>query len=124
MEPRAARARCLGDPRASTQHPALKPTDLVGALVLSSGAMTNRVDNIEAAGLVECQVVDEALLAHLANEERLLSGLSAGERKQLTDLLTSCSCPGHSLGCVQLAPARVTSESPPRRRRARRPRRR
>jgi len=78
--------------------------------------MTNWVDNLEAARLVECQVVDEALLAHLANEERLLSGLSAGERKQLTDLLPSCSCPSHSLGCVQLAPAPVTSESPPRRR--------
>jgi DNA-binding MarR family transcriptional regulator len=84
----------------------LKPSDLVGALVLSSGAMTNRIDRVEAAGLVERlpdpddrrgtlvaltekgrQLVDGALLAHLANEERLLSALSADERRQLTDLL-------------------------------------
>jgi DNA-binding MarR family transcriptional regulator len=84
----------------------LKPSELVGALVLSSGAMTNRIDRVEAAGLVERlpdpddrrgtlvaltekghQVADEAVVTHLANEERLLSALSAAERGQLTDLL-------------------------------------
>lgn len=84
----------------------LKPGELVGALVLSSGAVTNRIDRVEAAGLVERlpdpddrrgtlvaltargrAVVDEALRAHLANEERLLSGLSGGDREQLTQLL-------------------------------------
>ena len=33
------------------------------------------------------QVVDEAVVAHLANEERLLTALSPRERGQLTDLL-------------------------------------
>jgi DNA-binding MarR family transcriptional regulator len=84
----------------------LRPSDLGGALVLSSGAVTNRIDRVEAAGLVERlrdpddrrgtlvaltdkgrQVVDESVVAHLANEERLLAALSARERKQLTDLL-------------------------------------
>ena len=84
----------------------LKPSDLVGALVLSSGAVTNRIDRVEAAGLVQRlpdpddrrgtlvaltdkgrQVVDEAVVAHLANEERLLAALSARERGQLSDLL-------------------------------------
>jgi DNA-binding MarR family transcriptional regulator len=84
---------------------ALKPGELVPALVLSSGAMTNRIDRVEAAGLVDRlpdpddrrgtlvaltakgrQVVDAALLAHLANEERLLGALSAAERRQLTNL--------------------------------------
>ena len=84
----------------------LKPSDLVGELVLSSGAMTNRIDRVEAAGLVERlpdpgdrrgtlvaltdkgrQVVDEAVVTHLANEERLLTALSPRERGQLTDLL-------------------------------------
>jgi DNA-binding MarR family transcriptional regulator len=84
----------------------LKPSELVGALVLSSGAMTNRIDNLEAADLVERfpdpddrrgtlvaltdkgrEVLDEAVVAHLANEERLLSGLSAAERGQLAKLL-------------------------------------
>jgi DNA-binding MarR family transcriptional regulator len=84
----------------------LTPGDLSGAMVLSSGAMTNRIDRLEEAGLVERlpdpddrrgtlvaitergrQVVDEAMVAHLANEERLLGALSAGERHQLTGLL-------------------------------------
>jgi DNA-binding MarR family transcriptional regulator len=84
----------------------LRPGELGSALVLSSGAMTNRIDRVEAAGLVERlpdpddrrgtlvalttegrQVVDTALQAHLANEERLLGGLSAADRRQLTNLL-------------------------------------
>jgi DNA-binding MarR family transcriptional regulator len=84
----------------------LKPGELVGALVLSSGAVTNRIDRVEAARLVERlpdpadrrgtlvaltakgrAVVDEALRAHLANEERLLSALSGADRVQLTALL-------------------------------------
>ena len=84
----------------------MKPSELVGALVLSSGAMTNRIDRVEAAGLVRRlpdpedrrgtlvaltdrgrRVVDEAVRAHLENEERLLSVLSASERRQLADLL-------------------------------------
>jgi len=84
----------------------MKPTALYAELVLSSGAMTNRLDRLEAAGLIErrpdpsdrrgtlvsltrkgMQVCDEAQLDHLANEERLLDGLSATEREQLTQLL-------------------------------------
>jgi DNA-binding MarR family transcriptional regulator len=84
----------------------LKPSELVGALVLSSGAMTNRIDRVEAAGLVERlpdpddrrgtlvaltdrgrQVVDEAVVAHLSNEQRLLAELSAAEREKLAGLL-------------------------------------
>jgi DNA-binding MarR family transcriptional regulator len=84
----------------------LKPGELSGALILSSGAVTNRIDRVEAAGLVERlpdptdrrgtlvaltargrEVVDEALRAHLANEERLLGALTGAERGQLTALL-------------------------------------
>jgi DNA-binding MarR family transcriptional regulator len=84
----------------------LKPSALVDALVLSSGAITNRIDRVERAGLVERlpdpddrrstlvaltdsgrQVVDGAVQAHLANEQRLLGALSARERRQLTELL-------------------------------------
>ena len=84
----------------------LKPGELAGALVLSSGAVTNRIDRVEAAGLVERLpdptdrrgtlvaltakgrgVVDDAVRAHLANEERLLSALSSADRAQLTALL-------------------------------------
>jgi DNA-binding MarR family transcriptional regulator len=75
-------------------------------MVLSSGATTNRIDRLEKAGLVERlpdpndrrgtlvvltekgrRVVDEALVSHLANEEHLLSGLPASDRRQLTSLL-------------------------------------
>jgi len=84
----------------------LNPTALYAALVLSSGAMTNRIDRLEKAGLVErlpdpedrrgtlvsltrqgMLVCDEAQRDHLANEERLVEGLSAPEREELTHLL-------------------------------------
>ncbi|MEA2684579.1 MAG: hypothetical protein QOK05_2907 [Chloroflexota bacterium] len=91
--------------RSGTPH-RLTPGQLTGAMVLSSGAMTNRIDKLERMGLVERladpkdrrgtlvsltdrgrRVVDEALHEHLANEERLLSGLSAADRRQLEQLL-------------------------------------
>ena len=84
----------------------LKPTELAGALVLSSGAVTNRIDRVEAMGLVERlpdpgdrrgtlvaltdrgrSVVDQAVREHLTNEERLLGGLTASDRTRLTGLL-------------------------------------
>jgi DNA-binding MarR family transcriptional regulator len=84
----------------------LTPSQLTGAMVLSSGAMTNRIDKLERAALVERlpdpkdrrgtlvaltgrgrQVVDEALGEHLANEERLIGGLTPTDRRQLEKLL-------------------------------------
>lgn len=120
----------------------LKPTELVGALVLSSGAVTNRIDRVEDAGLVERlpdphdrrgtlvaltakgrAVVDDALRAHLANEERLLSGLSGADQAQLTRLLRKLLV---SDAFTALAPAHSvagngrTDEPAPRPRRTRR----
>jgi DNA-binding MarR family transcriptional regulator len=84
----------------------LTPTALYSALMLSSGAMTNRIDRLERAGLVERlpdptdrrgtlvgltssgqKVIDHAIGAHLANETRLLSGLTGEERAVLAALL-------------------------------------
>ena len=84
----------------------MKPSEVYAELVLSSGALTNRLNRLEAAGLIErlpdpsdrrgtlvsltregIRVCDAAHLAHLANEEHLLSGLTALERQQLTRLL-------------------------------------
>src|SRR5580692_2790529 len=84
----------------------MSPTRLVDAVVLSSGAMTNRIDRVEALGLVERlpdphdrrgtlvaltregrRTVDAALVAHLANEEHLLGALSSAERGTLARLL-------------------------------------
>jgi DNA-binding MarR family transcriptional regulator len=84
----------------------MSPTRLVDAVVLSSGAMTNRIDRVEALGLVVRrpdprdrrgtlvaltregrQTVDAAVVAHLANEEHLLTPLSSAERGTLARLL-------------------------------------
>jgi DNA-binding MarR family transcriptional regulator len=84
----------------------MNPTRLFNAVILSSGAMTNRLDRLESLGLVERQsdptdrrgrlvaltdrgreLVDAAVVDHLANEELLLGALDADERDQLAGLL-------------------------------------
>jgi len=84
----------------------LTPTMLYQTLMLSSGAMTNRLDRLEQAGYVErlpdpddrrgrlvqltaagVAFVDHAVEVHLRNEERLLAALSAEQREQLSSLL-------------------------------------
>jgi DNA-binding MarR family transcriptional regulator len=84
----------------------MNPTTLYGSVSLSSGGMTKRLDRLERAGLVERladpadrrgrlvaltdkgrELVDRAVLEHLANEERLLGALSSSERRELSDLL-------------------------------------
>jgi DNA-binding MarR family transcriptional regulator len=75
-------------------------------MMLTSGAMTNRIDRLEEAALVSRRpdprdrrgtlvrltakgktVIDAATTEHVANEERLLSGLSEREQQQLAELL-------------------------------------
>lgn len=84
----------------------LSPTALAARLQISSGAMTNRIDRLEAAGLVARapdpddrrgvlvlltpagrDLIDRAAPVHLANERRLLEPLNADERRTLADLL-------------------------------------
>ena len=84
----------------------MNPTRLFNSVILSSGAMTNRLDRLEEMGLVERQpdpsdrrgrlvaltdrgreLVDAAVVDHLENEERLLEALDAAEREQLAALL-------------------------------------
>jgi DNA-binding MarR family transcriptional regulator len=84
----------------------LSPGDLGASMMVTSGAVTKRVDRLERSGLVTRRVsdvdararvirltaegrriVDEAVVDHVANEERLLSGLSAAERETLAGLL-------------------------------------
>jgi DNA-binding MarR family transcriptional regulator len=84
----------------------MNPTKLFNSVILSSGAMTNRLDRLEELGLVERQpdptdrrgrlvaltdrgreLVDAAVVDHLENEQRLLGALDAGEREQLAELL-------------------------------------
>ena len=84
----------------------LSPTDLFRSLMLSSGAMTNRIDRLERAGLVVRRldpedrrgvlvaitpegrkVVDAAITTYVANQRRLLTALGQAERERLADLL-------------------------------------
>jgi DNA-binding MarR family transcriptional regulator len=84
----------------------LSPTRLYEAVMISSGGMTNRLDRLERAGLVERRpdpsdrrgklialtdsgkrVIDETIGRHVANEERLLSVLTAAEQEKLNSLL-------------------------------------
>ena len=91
--------------RAGPPH-RLTPTDLARTLMLSSGAMTNRIDRLEEGGLVErlddpsdrrgvlvaltragLTRVDAAVTAHVANEARILAPLTRTEQTQLAGLL-------------------------------------
>jgi DNA-binding MarR family transcriptional regulator len=84
----------------------LSPTDLYNSLLVSSGAMTNRLRRLEEAGLVKRvpdprdgrsllvaltrkghRLIDQVVEAHTANEHRLLAPLGPEDRKVLTDLL-------------------------------------
>ncbi len=85
---------------------ALTPTALCAATMVTSGGMTDRLDRLEQAGLVERRrnpddrrgwlvaltkrgfaLVEEGVVAHLANERGVLKGLARAEQKQLALLL-------------------------------------
>lgn len=84
----------------------LTPTLLFRSAMLSSGAMTNRLNNLEKRGLIErlpdpadrrsllvkltddgYALISQAIGEHVDNETRLMAGLSAEEISQLNKLL-------------------------------------
>ncbi|WP_174019748.1 MarR family winged helix-turn-helix transcriptional regulator [Agrobacterium fabrum] len=84
----------------------LSPGDLLAMTMVSSGTMTNRIDQLEKAGLVErihnpqdrrsvlisltergFAIVEEAVSAHVDNQHRLVAHLSEEERDTLDGLL-------------------------------------
>ena len=84
----------------------LSPTDLRRASILTSGAMTNRIDRLEERGLVErvpnhhdrrailvrltpqgLELIDEAVIARLEGADKFASRLSEQDRDQLAHLL-------------------------------------
>ena len=86
--------------------PGAQPLEGPTAAMISSGGMTNRLDRLERAGLVERRldpndrrgklialtevgkrVIDETIDRHVANEERLLSVLTPAEQDKLNALL-------------------------------------
>ncbi len=79
---------------------------LVEAMMITSGAVTNRLDRLEARGLIRRQrsphdgrvvlarltpdgfaTIDAAVVDHAANEIALVSALDADEQRHLQDLL-------------------------------------
>ncbi|MBZ9707996.1 MarR family transcriptional regulator [Mesorhizobium sp. ESP7-2] len=85
---------------------ALTPTALYEATMVTSGAMTNRLDRLEASGLIQraphpndrrgivvrltekgLALIDEAVTAHVANEHEVLAGLTQAEQETLANLL-------------------------------------
>lgn len=84
----------------------LRPTAFAGTLMLTSSGTTKRLDRLERAGLIERapdpsdrrgvlialtaagrERVDAVTEAHLANERRLLAGLTRAEQDELAGLL-------------------------------------
>ena len=85
---------------------ALSPTALYDATMVTSGAMTGRIDRLEKAGWVVRApdpedrrgvlvsltadgrtLIDEVVTHHVANEVQMLAGLSRQEQETLADLL-------------------------------------
>ena len=91
---------------------ALSPGRLLQVTLVTSGTMTNRIDRLEAKGLVEREPapddgrsvrvlltdagrtrVDDALTDLLAHERRILAALEPGDRAKLADLLRLLALP-------------------------------
>jgi DNA-binding MarR family transcriptional regulator len=85
---------------------ALTPTALYEATMVTSGAMTNRLDRLEKAGLIRRMphpqdrrgvlvqltdeglgLIDRAVEAHVENEHAILAALNPKERETLAGLL-------------------------------------
>lgn len=84
----------------------LSPSQLTDALLVTSGTMTNRLDRLEARGLIRrlpnpddrrgvvieltaeaLEVVDRAVTVHVEREREMLAPLGDAERRQLDRIL-------------------------------------
>lgn len=95
----------LGTLRRQGEPYALTAGELVGQTMVTTGAITHRIDRLEEQGLVErtgtddrrkvvvrltprgLELVDEVLPAHLDTEREILAALSERERQTLATLL-------------------------------------
>lgn len=105
----------------------LTPRALAESMMVTSGAVTKRVDRLERVGLLArepdprdrrgvlvrltpqgLELVNQAVEQHVANEERLLAALTRKEREQLAGLLRKL---GESMRSAEaaLAPAPASS---------------
>jgi cytochrome b561 len=84
----------------------LTPTQLFTSLLVTSGAMTNRLSRLEASGLIAripdpadkrsmmvgltpkgLTLIEQALVVHTQTQDRMLKGLSQPQQMALQDLL-------------------------------------
>lgn len=91
-----------------TGHPyRLSPGEMLATLMVTSGTMTNRIDQLEKAGLVLREsnpadgrgflisltdkglaLIDRAIESHVKNQARLVAGLTTEQQQQLNQLLS------------------------------------
>ena len=91
--------------RRSGEPYSLTPSDLLSSMMLTSGAMTNRVDKLESKGFIErthctedrrsvkvalttegLALIDKVIEAHVAIQQQLTQGLSAEDKVLLNTL--------------------------------------
>ncbi len=93
--------------RRSGKPYALSPNELLSTMMITSGTMTNRIDRLVKAGLVDrianpndgrgfiisltkagFSLIDKTVSAHATTQTKLTSGLLDKEQKQLNELLS------------------------------------
>ncbi|MGF1718812.1 MarR family transcriptional regulator [Vibrio kyushuensis] len=94
--------------RRSGKPYSLTPSELIDSMMLTSGAMTNRLDKLEKKRLIErthskedrrsvfvkltkdgLVLIDEMMTEHVAVQTSLVDSLSPTQKKQLNQLLTT-----------------------------------
>lgn len=84
----------------------LTPSELIGSLMLTSGAMTNRLDKLEGKGLIArahskedrrsvtveltekgLALIDEMILEHVETQKQLVKSLSSSQKQNANELL-------------------------------------
>ncbi|WP_027257477.1 MULTISPECIES: MarR family winged helix-turn-helix transcriptional regulator [Leisingera] len=111
----AAKFDVLATLRRSGAPYTLSPGDLLKATMVASGTMTNRIDRLEADGLVKREVnpedsrsflvglteeglalVDRAVTAHVQTQAQLLEGLETQEVETFKELLSKAQAAANS----------------------------
>ena len=110
----------------------LSPGALLRATLVTSGTMTNRIDRLEAGGLVRrrddpqdkrgvlveltgdgIRRVDAAVADLLARERQLLAGLAADQQEELAGLLRVLLAPFDSATAATGSPSAIAAEARP-----------
>ncbi len=99
-------ALALATLRRSGKPYRLTPSELIGSMMLTSGAMTNRLDKLEAKGLISREhskedrrsvsvqltkdgliLIDQMMTEHVEMQKKLVKSLSASQKKNTNQLL-------------------------------------